>query len=65
MGDPVLYVRVTLRDAAIRGKRLHLVAGSVREYVRSELRQTEVERTPSVLFRGESESVEMPDPKWM
>ncbi len=64
-GDPVLYVRVTLRDAAIRGKRLHVVAESVRAYVRSELRITELERTPSVRFRGESETVEMPDPKWM
>lgn len=63
MGEPVLYVRVTLRAAAIRGGRLSQVAGTVREYVCFQLRAVGFEGVPSVRFRGLSVG-KRTDPKW-
>lgn len=63
-GESVLYFRVTLKDSAVRGARLGIVANAVREEIRAALRESNVEGTPSVRFRGESEQVGIQDAKW-
>jgi phosphoglycolate phosphatase-like HAD superfamily hydrolase len=63
-GQPALYIRITLRDAATRPSRLAAVTSAIREELRSALRNSEIEGTPSVRFRSQSETLDMPDPKW-
>jgi hypothetical protein len=63
-GDPGLFFRVVLADAATKGKRLSKTTSAVRQTLREKLLPLELEEIPYFNFRSRSETLETQDQAW-
>jgi len=63
-GDPAVYIRVVLTDAASKEEYLYDVAQRVRREVRNEIKVEEIGLHPYFSFRSQSETVTYKDVKW-
>jgi hypothetical protein len=63
-GEPAIFFRIVLSDAASRSDRLADITGLVGGRVFDELGLAQSEYTPYFYFRSEAETNELKDPEW-